>query len=146
MIDTPARTEEVKIPAVYKTISTKVIDTPARTEEVKIPAVCKIVKTREIETPAKEIRTEIPAEYVMEPTKVITSEPYLRWQSILCETNTTKDIISNLQNALQAKGYNITSIDGIYGPETKAAVRAYQRDEKLNEGELTIETLKSLGL
>ncbi len=146
IVDTAATTKEIKIPAVYKTVSKQVIDTPATTNEIEIPAICKMVKTRELDTPAKEVKTEIPAVYTMVPTKVKVSESYLKWQPILCETNTTKDVINHLQSALKAKNYKITSVDGEYGEETKAAVRAYQKDNNLTQGALTLETLKSLGL
>lgn len=146
VLDTPATTKEVKIPAVYKTVERQVIDTPATTKEVKIPAICKMVTTNEIDTPAKELKTEIPAIYTMVPTKVKVSDSYFKWQPILCETNTTKDVISNLQKALKSKNYQISNINGEYNNETKEAVKAYQKDNKLNEGALTLETLKSLGL
>ena len=146
VVDKPAYTKEQDILATYKIIPTKVIDTPARTEEVKIPAICKMVKTREIDTPAKKIKTEIPAVYKDLASKVKTEDSYLRWQSILCETNTTPDIITELQQSLQDRKYNITSIDGVYGPETRSAVNAYQKDNKLSEGALTLKTLKSLNL
>lgn len=146
ILDTPATTKEVKIPAIYKTVEKRVIDTPATTKEIKIPAICKIVSAKEIDTPAKEIKTEIPAVYTMVPTKVKVSDSYFKWQSILCETNTNKDIISNLQKELKSRNYNISKINGEYNEETKEAVKAYQRDKKLNQGALTIETLKSLGL
>lgn len=136
----------VEVPAVYETISKQILDTPATTKEVKIPAICKIVSAKEIDTPAKEIKTEIPAVYTMVPTKVKVSDSYFKWQSILCETNTNKDIISNLQKELKSRNYNISKINGEYNEETKEAVKAYQRDKKLNQGALTIETLKSLGL
>ena len=77
---------------------------------------------------------------------VKVADSYLKWQGILCETNTTANVVSDLQRALKAKKFNITKIDGVYGPETKAAVQAYQRANKLNEGALTLKTLKSLGL
>jgi hypothetical protein len=146
VVATPATTKKVVTPPVYKTVTKQVVATPATTKEVKIPAICKIVKTREVATPAKEIKSEIPAIYTMVPTKVKTADSYLRWQPILCETNTTTNVISNLQKALQSKNYKITKIDGVYGPETKAAVNAYQKENKLNQGALTLETLKSLGL
>ena len=146
VVATAPTTKKVVSPAIYKTITKEVIATPATTKEVKIPAICKIVKTRELATAPKEVKTEVPAVYTMVPTTVKVSDSYLRWQPILCETNTTTDVISNLQSALQAKNYKITQVDGVYGPETKAAVRAYQKDNKLNEGALTLETLKSLGL
>lgn len=145
-IDTNPTTREIKIPAIYKTVTKQVIDTPATTKEITIPAVCKMVKTKELDTPAKEVKTEIPAVYTMVPTKVKVAESYLKWQEILCETNTTTDVIKNVQTKLRDKNYNIVNIDGVYGLETKNAVRKYQKDNKLNEGALTLETLKSLGL
>jgi len=105
-----------------------------------------MVKTRVIDTPAKEVKTNIPAVYTQVPTKIKVADSYLKWQPILCETNTTNDVVANLQKALKAKNYKITKIDGIYGSETKAAVQAYQKANKLNEGALTLKTLKSLGL
>ena len=104
-------------------LSKQVLDIPATTKEVKIPAI-----------------------YTMVPTKVKVSDSYFKWQPILCETNTTKDVISNLQKALKSKNYQISNINGEYNNETKEAVKAYQKDNKLNEGALTLETLKSLGL
>jgi len=124
----------------------QVMDTPARTEEIKIPGICKMVKTRVVDTPAKEVKTTIPAVYETYYKTVKTSDPYLRWQPMLCKTNTNADIISHLQKALKEKGYKITHIDGIYGSETKAAVNAYQKDNKLSQGALTLKTLESLGL
>ena len=145
-IQTPTITKEVTIPAVYETVTKKVVATPATTKEIKIPAICKMVKTRELVSPAKEIKTIIPAVYTQVPTKIKVADSYLKWQPILCETNTTTDVVTHLQRALKAKKFKITYIDGVYGPETKAAVKAYQRVNKLNEGALTLETLKSLGL
>ena len=146
VIDTPASTKEVKIPAVYKTIERKVVDTPTSTKEVIIPAICKMVPTRVVDRKAQEIKTESPAIYTMVPTKVKTADSYFKWQSILCETNTTNELISKLQESLKMKNYNISKINGLYNEETKAAIKAYQKDNKLNEGALTLETLKSLGL
>ncbi len=146
VLDKDAYTKEVKTPAVYKTVSKNVLDKKTYVKEVKIPAICKMVKTRVIDTPAKEKKITIPAVYETYNTKVKTTEPYLKWQEILCETNTTKDVIVKLQKALQNKKYKITMIDGIYGLETKAAVNTYQKDKGLNQGALTLKTLESLGL
>ena len=146
VLATPATTKEIKTPAVYKTVTKQVLVTPATTKEIKIPAICKMVKTRVIDTPAKEVKVTIPEVYETYNTKVKTSEPYLRWQEILCETNTTTDVVAKLQQALKDKKYNITHVDGIYGSETKAAVIAYQKDKGLNQGALTLKTLESLGL
>lgn len=146
VVDKPASTREVVIPAVYKTVTKQVINTPATTREVVIPGVSKKVPTRVMVTPAKEVANEIPAVYTMVPTKVKVADSYLRWQSILCETNTTADVIAKLQRTLNNKGYKAGAVDGVYGAQTKAAVKAYQRKNKMNEGALTLKTLQSLGV
>jgi len=146
VVDKPAHTKEVKIPAVYKTITKEVLVTPATTKEVKVPGICKIVRTRVVDTPAKEVKTTIPAVYKTVKKRVIVSEPYLRWQPVLCKTNTQPDIISKLQKKLKEKGYKISRVNGKYNAETKAAVREYQKKNNLSQGALTLKTLQSLGL
>ena len=146
VIDTPATTRKVVTPAVYKTVSTQVIDTPATTREVEIPCISKMVKTRVEDTPAQEIKTDIPAVYETYTTTTKTSDSYLKWQEILCETNVNTDVISKVQTSLKNKGYEITMIDGVYGRETTQAIKAYQKDNKLSQGALTLKTLESLGI
>ncbi len=146
VVDVPAHTKEVKIPATYKTVTKQVIDQPETTKEIKVPAICKIVKTQEIDIPVKEVKTEIPAVYTLVPTQVKVADSFLKWEPILCETNTTKELISKLQLTLREKKYNIEKITGIYDDKTRDAVKEYQKQNNLNQGALTIETLKSLGL
>lgn len=140
----PATTKKLTSAPVYKTIRTKVVDKEAYTKKVVIPAVYKTITIKEVATPAKESVTAVPAEYQTITKRVITSDAKLNWKSILCETNTTPSIIRDLQSALKAKGYNVGPVDSVYGAQTKAAVRKYQKDNGLAIGALTLETLKSL--
>ena len=146
IVDKEATTKRVVRPAIYKTVTKRVVDKEAFTTEVEVPAVYKIVKTKVLNTMAKEEKINIPALYKTYTTKVEISEPHLEWQSILCETNTDENIILKLQKELENRGYDVTKFDGIYGPETKAAVDKYQKDNTLSRGALTLKTLKSLGL
>ena len=55
--------------------------------------------------------------------------------------------VKSLQKALQAKGMEPGPIDGVLGPKTRAALRSYQKDQKLPEtGRLDNETLAKLGI
>ena len=146
VIDQKEYTEKVITPAVYKTIKTSVVDTPSTTKEIAIPGICMLVKTKVLNTPASERKIIVPAKYATYKTKTKVSNSYIRWQSILCKTNTKPDIISSLQKALQAKGYPIDTINGEYNLETKKAVNSYQEDNSLSKGALTLKTLESLGL
>ena len=159
----------VEIPAQYKTITSKVLVTPARVEKVghdavykdvkkrvmvegpkmvkrTIPAAYKTIKVKKIATPAKENRIEIPAVYQTISNRVKVSDSILEWRSILCETNTTGTVIRDIQRALSAAGHNPGRFDGVIGRDTMAAVKSYQRAKGLAVGQLTFETLKSLGV
>ena len=142
----PERTEEVKIPAVYKTVTKKVVDQPARTEKVTVPAVYKTIDVVKQVEPPKEKKTIIPAVYKEVPKQVKVTDADLEWREILCETNTTQDVVRRLQKALEDKGYDPIWIDGVYGPKTRAAVVAYQKDNDLASGQLTMQTLEHLGV
>jgi hypothetical protein len=54
--------------------------------------------------------------------------------------------IRAIQRALMDRGYRITSVDGVMGPETGAAVRAFNRDNGLVPNALTGRSLQLLGL
>ena len=58
-----------------------------------------------------------------------------------------EDRVREVQRALQAKGYYSGSIDGIAGPQTRAGVREYQKDEELEAtGKVDAKTAASLGV
>lgn len=142
----PERTVEQQIPAVYKTVTKKVVDQPARTETVTVPAVYKTVDVVKQVEPPKEKKTIIPAVYKDVPKQVKVTDADLEWREILCETNTTQDVVRRLQSKLEAKGYDPVWIDGVYGAKTRAAVVAYQKDNNLPSGQLTMQTLDHLGV
>jgi peptidoglycan hydrolase-like protein with peptidoglycan-binding domain len=55
--------------------------------------------------------------------------------------------VRSAQQALQAKGMDPGPVDGIVGPRTQAALRAYQRDQNLPQtGRLDDQTLGKLGV
>ena len=57
--------------------------------------------------------------------------------------NATPDLVQSLQRALQARDLYAGAIDGIIGPQTRAAIKAYQNG--LSEV-LTMDSAKNLGL
>ena len=57
------------------------------------------------------------------------------------------DSVRDAQQVLKDKGFYSGSVDGIYGPITRKAVREYQKKQNLNpDGRLGPETLSSLGV
>lgn len=146
VIATPARTVKKTLPAKYKTVTKRVVATPATTKKVTVPAKYNTVKVRKQVTPPKTLKKAIPAQYRTVQKRVLATQPKLEWREILCETNTTPGLISRLQRALNAKGYKAGSVDGRFGRQTLNAVIKYQRDNGLPSGQLTLATLKKLGV
>lgn len=71
---------------------------------------------------------------------------FLHWHAVLCSIHTTPIIVRKLQQALLAAGYNPGIIDGIIGSSTVRAITSYQKEKNLAKGQITIDTLKSLGV
>ncbi len=143
---TPARTEKLNHPAEYKDVKRRVMVEGPKMVKRTIPAEYKTVKVRKVTVPATEQRIEIPAEYQTVSNRVKVSDSYMQWRTILCETNTTHDVVKRIQRALQTAGHNPGSIDGIIGKATMNAVKSYQQNKGLAVGQITTETLNSLGV
>jgi hypothetical protein len=146
VLKTPATTKEVEIPAEYKTVKKRIVKTPPTTREIVIPAEYKTVKVRKLVQPESVQRIPVEAEYQTLTKRVLVSGGQMDWRPVLCETNMSSGVIQELQRALDNAGFHPGPIDGIYGPRTRSAVRAYQESKGLATGGLTLNTLNSLGV
>jgi hypothetical protein len=142
----PERTEEVEIPAEYTSVSRQVVDVPAHTETIVHPAVYETVKVEKLVEQPKEIAETIPAVYEDIPQTVKVADAKMEWREILCETNTTENVVKELQQALLDRKYNPGPIDGVYGWRTMNAVTRFQNDNNLPSGQITIQTLRMLNV
>ena len=142
----PASTGERIVPAKYTTIKRQVMKSPPKTIKKVIPAVYKTVSIEELVTPESIVKTDIAPVYKSVSKRSLLSPEVVQWREVLCETNTTPGIISNIQKALNSKGYKISTIDGDFGPATRNAVAKFQKDNNLPTGGLTISTVRALGL
>lgn len=134
VVDTPATTREIEIPAEYKTVTRRVVSKPATTREVVIPAVYDEVEVTRLVEAASSRRIEIPEEYKTVTKREKISEARLEWQEVLCEVNATSSVVLELQQALDAKGYNVGGIDGRLGPGTISAVNQYAKSIGVPQG------------
>ncbi len=128
------------------TVEQRKVKTPASIREVAIPAEYKMVKVRKLVKPAEKKKIEIPAVVETVAKRVKVADERLEWRSVLCETNITGRIMTDLQKALKGAGFNPGPIDGQVGAQTLRAVDDYQRAKGLERGGLTLSTLESLGL
>jgi len=127
-----------------RTVKKEVIKTPATTAVVDVPAQFETVKVSRLTDPATETRTTVPARTKTVTRQVQIAPSTMEWRRILCETNTTPELITSIQRALKREGYNPGSLDGVIGQATLVALEEYQTKENLDRGGLTYETLKSL--
>lgn len=141
----PPRVEEVEIPAVYETVTKEVIDVPAYVDEVEIPAVYETVTKQRMVTPPTEEVKVIPATYRTVEKRKVVDAGGIEWREVLCETNTSPSKIAEIQRALTAAGYQAPA-DGTFGPQTLRAMEAFQRDNGLPVGYLTVSTAEALGV
>lgn len=135
-----------EIPAKFQTVKKQMIKSPATFKKQDVAAVQETVKVRKLLAKAEEKRTKIPAEFKMVTKRSKVSDERLEWRQVLCETNMTKDVIVRLQEALEKAGYRPGSADGVMGGATLRAVDAFQQDQDLPRGGLTILTLEKLGV
>jgi peptidoglycan hydrolase-like protein with peptidoglycan-binding domain len=68
-------------------------------------------------------------------------------KSSVTNGHSTSDQVKMLQQSLQDKGMDPGPIDGVMGPKTQAALRAYQKDQNLPQtGRTDPQTLEKLGV
>ncbi len=142
----PASTSEIITPAQFKTVRKQIMSRPPEVRKIEIPAQYSTVKVKKLRNEASVSSIPIKEEYQTVTKKEQITEGRMEWQAILCETNATPTLIMSLQKALKNAGYNPGSIDGSLGSQTMAAVQAFQKKKGLPQGQLTVETMKSLGL
>lgn len=136
----------IELPAKYRTIVKQMVDKPATTKKIPVPAKLQEVKVRKLASPAKETKIELPAKYETITKRVTVSEEKLAWRSVLCETNTTKELLANIQSALQKAGFDPGPADGSMGRKSQVALREFQKKNGLETGGITLSTLAALGV
>ncbi|MFT4645146.1 MAG: hypothetical protein ACI8ZX_001558, partial [Planctomycetota bacterium] len=137
----------VEVPAVYTTITKRVLKQNAYSRSIYVPMEYKIVG-KQIKTQNERYTEQVvPATYkTVQERYLITKGGYQGWREILCGTDLTTSKITSIQRALKAAGFNPGPIDNVFGIKTKEALKAYQRAKGLPVGNLNLETLKSLGV
>lgn len=146
VLKSPASTRKETIPAVYDEIEKTVTSKGPTTREITIPAEYKTVKVQKLVRPAREIAVDIPAEYKTVSRQVVRNAASTDWRQIICETNITPELITDLQLSLQKAGFYNGPVDGILSPAVLDGLASYQRSKGLPTGGITFETLRSLNV
>ena len=143
----PASAVERQIPAKYDVVTKRVVDKEATTKTVVVPAQYKTIRVVEEAQPAEKRTVAIPAKYTTVTQQQLVKAGHMDWREILCETNTTRDRVVEIQTALMKAGFNPGRIDGDLGPSTIKAVNAFQRAKGLPvDRYLNVKTVRALGV
>ena len=113
---------------------------------VEEPAVYKTIERRVLVEPEKPEYKTVPAQFEKLTKTVIVQPERKEWRRILCETNLTPATIAKIQQALNAKGFDVGPIDGQPGNKTMSALNQYQLKNGLASRGITYETLEHLGV
>lgn len=135
-----------EVPAEYENIERQVVRTPAGFQKEEGTAVFEDFSVEKLISEASEQRTPIPPQVKTMIRRVKVSDSRLEWRPVLCETNMSKEIVRELQRALNDKGYSAGAVDGLLGKGTMRAIEKYQEDQNLAQGGLTFSTIESLGV
>ncbi len=68
------------------------------------------------------------------------------WSQVVCPGPLSNGFRANLQGALNARGYDAGPPDGAERAETYHALRRFQRDHRIGEGQVTVESARALGV
>lgn len=142
----PPTTREEVTPAVYKDVKKRVIATPETTRVIDVPAEYKTVTKTVEDRPTTVKREEIPAVIKSVDREVEVAQARTLWTQVLCEVNTTNEVVTRLQRALKISGHYNGKIDGIIGSGTRRAIMSYQKAQGVESDILTIESAKTLGV
>lgn len=147
VVDEPEKADEQVLPARFVEVTRKRMKTPPQTRKKVIPARYETITVKELVTPAREETQTIAAKMATVEQTRLVSEASVQWREILCETNTTAEVVLEIQKQLVARGHSIgTTPNGNYGPATRAAIAEFQKQNGLETGGLTINTLRKLGV
>lgn len=69
---------------------------------------------------------------------------FTEWKEVLCADKIDKDLIHQIQNALNIRGYDCGTKINFLSATIKSALTKFQKDQNLPVGNLDLETLKAL--
>ncbi|MDP3859761.1 MAG: peptidoglycan-binding domain-containing protein [Stagnimonas sp.] len=143
----PAELREIAVPGQTALVSKQVIDRPAEVRRVVVPEQLGTRTVRRLVAPGTARRVPIPAQLGSTTVRELVEPSRLEWRAVLCQTNMTPDVIGRVQTALVRQGYNPGPVNGRLGAETIAALNQYQRARQLPVDQyLNMETVRSLGV
>jgi Putative peptidoglycan binding domain len=133
-------------PAQYRTEQKQELVRPAGKRTDEVPAEYTTTTVRKMVKAPEPVRRQVPAEYAAIPKQTLAGTPSCEYVQVLCDVNATPAKISQIEQALQENGYDV-SVDGTIDETLTSALREFQSDEGLPEtGLMTARTVEALGV
>ncbi len=133
-------------PAEFETITQRVVKTPGRFVAKQVAAEFENVSIQKLVSDATVTKLPVPEEKQEFVKRIKVSDASLQWRPVLCETNMTDTTITDIQAALNSKGFSVGRIDGVLGQGTLQAIEKFQKSNNLAQGGITYDTLDALGI
>lgn len=133
-------------PAVIKTIKQTLVASAGEFESQEVPAVYEDKPVERLATDATFTANPVAEIKKSFDTRSKSTDAHFEWRPVLCETNVTDDLVANVQQALVDKGYDLEMTPGLLSNDTFKAIEAFQQEENLPQGGLTMATLEALGI
>ena len=130
----------------YRTVEKREVKRAAGKRTEQVPAEYTTKTVRKLVKPQQEVRTTVPAEYATVTKKSLASADSCEYVQVLCQDNATQSKIHEVEQALQARGYQVDN-DGLDDEDLAAALRQFQEQQGLPPtGLMTARTLDALGV
>lgn len=143
----PAEVREVQIPGEYRSVTRRVIDQPAQVRRVSVPAQMSNMPVQRLVEPARVNRVAVPEQIGTVTVREMVAPSSLEWRPVICETNMTPGLVQRVQQALKSQGFDPGPIDGIMGARTVRALNGFQRARGLPvDSYLNVQSVQALGL
>jgi hypothetical protein len=146
VLDQAARTETRTIPAVYKIVERTVVDVAAHTRSVSIPVEYATIEVRQLLEAERTERRTVDPQYTMISREIESSAAYTQWERVLCQDSIAPALAFEIEQRLNAKGFNPGVIDGNIDADAEQAIGNYQIDNGMAKGGITPLMLESLGI
>lgn len=134
----------IERPAEYRDVPREIVAQDATVEVTEQPAEYRTLAVQRVDRPASVRREPVPRRVENVTTRVEVSPSTLVWRPVLCETNMTPEIVTELQRALAREGFDPGTPDGVVGRGTMEAIEAFQEKRELDRGGITYQTLQAL--
>lgn len=143
----PESYDTVYTDAKYQTVTTQVLSNDASVSEEYIPPVYKTVTKKVLSKCGGVSTVYTEPQYKTVSSKVLVSQgTFTDWVEVVCAGDVNSSLVSRVQKALNDRGYNAGTVDGVMGGKTRAALAKFQTDNGLPLGNMNVATMQALGV